>query len=154
VALLLVILNVVNTVGEYILGQAVVAQADTRQALDAAFDRQAYVGTFYGHYFLLTNLAAIALQAFVVSRVVRCLGMGTATRSASSRSIRSACCRRSDRTARWPLPPSTKPRQPIRRRPPSSACSRDRGDLRTGQRSAASGFRRSVSDGSSPKNSL
>jgi AAA family ATP:ADP antiporter len=75
VALLLVILNIVNTVGEYILGQAVVAQADARQALDAAFDKQAYVGTFYGHYFLLTNLAAIVLQAFVVSRVVKRFGM-------------------------------------------------------------------------------
>jgi AAA family ATP:ADP antiporter len=75
VALLLVILNIVNTVGEYILGQAVVAQADARQALDAAFDKQAYIGTFYGHYFLLTNLAAIVLQAFVVSRVVRRFGM-------------------------------------------------------------------------------
>jgi AAA family ATP:ADP antiporter len=75
VALLLVILNIVNTVGEYILGQAVVAQADARQALDAAFDKQAYVGTFYGHYFMLTNLATIALQAFVVSRVVKRFGM-------------------------------------------------------------------------------
>ena len=75
VALLLVILNIVNTVGEYILGQAVVARADARQALDAAFDRQAFVGTFYGHYFLLTNLAAIVLQAFVVSRVVKRFGM-------------------------------------------------------------------------------
>jgi AAA family ATP:ADP antiporter len=75
VALLLVTLNIVNTVGEYILGQAVVAQADARQALDAAFDKQAYLGTFYGHYFLLTNLAAIALQAFVVSRIVRRFGL-------------------------------------------------------------------------------
>ena len=75
VALLLVLLNVVNTVGEYILGQAVVSHADARLALDAAFDKQAYIGTFYGHYFLLTNLAAIALQAFVVSRLVRRLGL-------------------------------------------------------------------------------
>jgi AAA family ATP:ADP antiporter len=75
VALLLVTLNIVNTVGEYILGQAVVVRADALQALDAAFDKQAYVGTFYGRYFLLTNLAAIVLQAFVVSRVVRRFGM-------------------------------------------------------------------------------
>ena len=75
VALLLVLLNIVNTVGEYILGQAVVSHADARLALDAAFDKQAYIGTFYGHYFLLTNLAAIALQAFVVSRLVKRLGL-------------------------------------------------------------------------------
>ena len=75
VALLLVILNIVNTVGEYILGQAVVAHADAQQALGASFDKEAYIGTFYGHYFLLTNLAAIALQAFVVSRLVKRFGI-------------------------------------------------------------------------------
>jgi ATP:ADP antiporter, AAA family len=75
VALLLVILNIVNTVGEFILGQAVVAHADAQQALDASFNKEAYIGAFYGHYFLLTNLAAIALQAFVVSRLVRRFGL-------------------------------------------------------------------------------
>jgi AAA family ATP:ADP antiporter len=75
VALLLVILNIVNTVGEFILGQAVVAHADAQQALNAAFDKEAYVGAFYGNYFLLTNLAAIVLQAFVVSRLVKRFGM-------------------------------------------------------------------------------
>jgi AAA family ATP:ADP antiporter len=75
VALFLVLLNIVNTVGEFILGQAVVESADARQALDASFDREAYIGTFYGHYFFLTNLAAIALQALVVSRLVKRLGL-------------------------------------------------------------------------------
>jgi AAA family ATP:ADP antiporter len=75
VALLLVILNIVNTVGEFILGQAVVAHADAELAVNAAFDKGAYIGTFYGHYFLLTNLAAIALQAFVVSRLVKRFGL-------------------------------------------------------------------------------
>ena len=75
VALFLVLLNIVNTVGEFILGQAVVARADAEQALRAAFDKEAYIGAFYGHYFLLTNLAAIALQAFVVSRLVKRFGL-------------------------------------------------------------------------------
>jgi AAA family ATP:ADP antiporter len=78
VAILLVVLNIVNTVGEYILGQAVVAHAEAARAANAAFDEQAYIGTFYGHYFLLTNLAAIALQAFVVSRLVKRFGLGGA----------------------------------------------------------------------------
>ena len=68
-------LNIVNTVGEFILAQAVVASADAQQALDAAFNREAFIGTFYGRYFLLTNLAAIALQAFVVSRLVKRFGL-------------------------------------------------------------------------------
>jgi AAA family ATP:ADP antiporter len=75
VALLLVILNIVNTVGEFILGQAVVVHADAQQALNAAFSKEAYVGEFYGHYFLFTNLVAIVLQAFVVSRVVKRFGL-------------------------------------------------------------------------------
>ena len=75
VALLLVALNIVNTVGEFILGQAVVASADAQQALDASFNREAFVGTFYGRYFLLTSLVAIALQAFVVSRLMKRFGL-------------------------------------------------------------------------------
>jgi ATP:ADP antiporter, AAA family len=75
VALLLVILNVVNTVGEFILGQAVVAHADAQQLANAAFDKEAYIGSFYGHYFLLTNIAAIVLQAFLVSRLVKRFGL-------------------------------------------------------------------------------
>jgi AAA family ATP:ADP antiporter len=75
VALLLVLLNIVNTVGEYILGQAVVAHADAQLLLGSSFDKEAYIGTFYGHYFFLTNLAAIVLQAFVVSRLVKRFGI-------------------------------------------------------------------------------
>jgi AAA family ATP:ADP antiporter len=75
VALFLVLLNIVNTVGEFILGQAAVAHADAQLALDAAFNKEAYIGTFYGNYFLWTNVAAIALQAFFVSRLVKHAGL-------------------------------------------------------------------------------
>ena len=78
VALLLVLLNIVNTVGEYILGQAVVLHADAALAANAAFDKEAYVGTFYGAYFLWTNVIAILLQAFVVSRLVKRFGLAGA----------------------------------------------------------------------------
>ena len=77
IALLLVMLNIVNTVGEFILARALMGQAEARAA-EAGFDQAAYIGQFYGRYFLLTNLAAIALQAFVVSRVVRRFGLGGA----------------------------------------------------------------------------
>jgi len=75
IALLLVLLNLVNTVGEYILGHAVVTAADARAAAQAGFDKQAFIGQFYGHYFFWTNVATIFLQAFVVSRVVKRFGM-------------------------------------------------------------------------------
>jgi AAA family ATP:ADP antiporter len=75
VALLFVVLNIVNTVGEFILGQAVVAQADAQALVSPGFEKEAYVGTFYGRYFLLTNMAAIVLQAFVASRLVKRFGL-------------------------------------------------------------------------------
>lgn len=75
IALLLVLLNVVNTVGEYVLGRSVLAAANMHLAAGAAADRQAFVGAFYGSYFFWTNLATILLQAFVVSRLVKWRGM-------------------------------------------------------------------------------
>jgi ATP:ADP antiporter, AAA family len=77
-ALFLVLLNLVNTIGEFILGRAVVAEAGARAATLAGFSQQAYIGQFYGAYFLWVNLATILIQAFVVSRLVKRLGMGGA----------------------------------------------------------------------------
>jgi AAA family ATP:ADP antiporter len=78
VALFLVLLNIVNTVGEFILGQAVVNHADAQLALNSTFDKEAYIGAFYGSYFLWTNVAAILIQAFLVSRIVKRFGMAGA----------------------------------------------------------------------------
>jgi AAA family ATP:ADP antiporter len=75
IALLLVLLNIVNTVGEYILGQAVVVTGDARLAAEPGFSKEAFIGTFYGHYFLWTNVATIVIQAFLVSRLVKRFGM-------------------------------------------------------------------------------
>jgi AAA family ATP:ADP antiporter len=75
IALLLVLLNIVNTVGEYILGHAVVAAADARVAVEAGFGKQAFIGAFYGGYFFWTNVATILIQAFLVSRIVKRFGM-------------------------------------------------------------------------------
>ena len=75
IALLLVLLNIVNTVGEFILSRAAVAHADAALAADPSFDKVAYLGTFNASYFFWTNIAAILLQAFVVSRLVKWLGL-------------------------------------------------------------------------------
>jgi ATP:ADP antiporter, AAA family len=76
VALFLVLLNLVNTVGEFILGQALLVHADASLAANPAFDKEAYIGTFYAQYFLWTNVATIVIQAFLVSRLVKRFGMG------------------------------------------------------------------------------
>jgi AAA family ATP:ADP antiporter len=75
IAGLLVLLNLVNTVGEFILARAVVATADARAAVAAGFDQEAFIGAFYGSYFFWVNVATILIQAFLVSRIVKRLGM-------------------------------------------------------------------------------
>jgi AAA family ATP:ADP antiporter len=72
---LLVVLNVVNTTGEYILSHLVVERADTLAAADPAFQRSDYIGSFYGSYFLWVNVFAVLLQAFVASRLVKYFGL-------------------------------------------------------------------------------
>src|SRR6266850_6116983 len=71
IALFLVLLNIVNTVGEYILGQAVVTTGDAQLASNPGFNKEAFIGTFYGKYFFWTNVATILIQAFLVSRIVK-----------------------------------------------------------------------------------
>ena len=75
IALFLVLLNIVNTVGEYILGHAVVKTSDAQLAANPGFNKEAFIGTFYGKYFFWTNVATILIQAFFVSRIVKKFGM-------------------------------------------------------------------------------
>jgi ATP:ADP antiporter, AAA family len=72
---LLVVLNVVNTTGEYILSHLVVEQAQALATSDPAFDKNQYIGAFYGSYFLWVNAIALGLQMFVASRLVKYLGL-------------------------------------------------------------------------------
>ena len=75
IALLLVFLNIINTTGEYILANLVTEQANALAAADPAFQKGAFIGAFYGRYFLGVNVASVLLQMFVVSRIVKRLGM-------------------------------------------------------------------------------
>ncbi len=88
VALLFLLLNLVNTTGEYILRDAVLERADeTVQEMEqsdptlAADEerRQAIITrerkAFYGDFFSVVNVLAILIQAFVVSRIVKFFGM-------------------------------------------------------------------------------
>jgi AAA family ATP:ADP antiporter len=70
-----VLLNLVNTTGEYILSRSVVAEAARRAAADPSFQAESYIGAFYGQYFFYVNFAAVLIQAFLVSRIVKYLGM-------------------------------------------------------------------------------
>jgi ATP:ADP antiporter, AAA family len=80
IALLIVILNLVNTTGEYILGKFVVAESVAQfGAGEASLDqRQKFIGGFYGDFFSYVNLASFLLQMFAVSRIIRLIGVGGA----------------------------------------------------------------------------
>ncbi len=72
VALLIVVLNLVNTNGEYIIGKLVTAQSEAQTVMDAG----AFIGAFYGNYYFWVNVITLLIQAFVVSRIVKYLGFG------------------------------------------------------------------------------
>lgn len=75
ICLLLVVLNLVNTTGEYVLSSSVVQRANELAAQQPGFDTQAYIGAFYGRYFFWVNVIAVLLQSFVASRLVKYLGI-------------------------------------------------------------------------------
>ena len=80
IALMLMLLNLVNTTGEYILGSIVEDAAEKTVAAGnaAGLSKQQIIGDFYSKYFSLVNVLGLLLQLFLVSRVVKYLGVGIA----------------------------------------------------------------------------
>ena len=75
IVVLMILLNLVNTTGEYILSRLVVTRADAALAADPSFDKNAFIGSFYGNFFFWVNIVAVLFQAFLVSRLVKYLGL-------------------------------------------------------------------------------
>ena len=80
IATLTVLLNVINTSGEYLFGRYVVEMANTTHGTgpEAAAARDAFIGGVYSRLFSTVNLVGFVLQMFVVSRVIKFLGVGNA----------------------------------------------------------------------------
>jgi ATP:ADP antiporter, AAA family len=80
IAALVVLLNVVNTSGEFLLGKLVVTEAARLfpDAVTMASQRQTYIGEFYGSFFGWVNITGFLLQAFFVSRIFKAFGPGGA----------------------------------------------------------------------------
>jgi AAA family ATP:ADP antiporter len=75
IALMLMLLNWVNTTGEYILG-SIVEQAAAKAVLaGSALSKGQLIGSFYSKYFLMVNGLGLVLQLFVVSRIVKYWGV-------------------------------------------------------------------------------
>lgn len=77
IAIMVVLYNVVNTLGEFILGKIVLASAAVEAAGDPAVAER-LVGEFFAGYFTWVNVLAAILQAVVVSRVIQYLGVRVA----------------------------------------------------------------------------
>jgi AAA family ATP:ADP antiporter len=77
IALLLVLLNVVNTTGGFLLDKLVVRAAEQATVGAAAADslQQTFIGEFYGNYLSWVNLLAFLFQLFLVSRIFKYVGV-------------------------------------------------------------------------------
>jgi len=78
--LLLMLLNWVNTTGEYILGSIVkdTVSQTIASGKAAGLSPEQLIGDFYSKYFTYVNTLGLLLQLFVVSRVVKYLGVSKA----------------------------------------------------------------------------
>lgn len=79
-ALMLMLLNWVNTTGEYILGRIVTDSVSKTVAAGqgTGLSTEQQIGDFYSKYFTYVNIVGLVLQLFVVSRVVKHLGVAKA----------------------------------------------------------------------------
>ncbi len=77
IAGLMLLSNLVNTTGEYILGKTVVTQYEHVHGLAAVggIDEKKVIGEFYGNYFTIVNVISALIQAFLVSRVLKYFGV-------------------------------------------------------------------------------
>ena len=75
IAILIVLLNIVNTTGEYLIARMLTAHVKELASLQPGFNEQAYIGGFSGDYQFWVNVTAFLLQAFVASRLVKYAGL-------------------------------------------------------------------------------
>jgi AAA family ATP:ADP antiporter len=75
VATLTVLLNVVNSTGEFLLSKLVVQQAHQLYGPGAEVAQRAFVGEFYARFFGWVNLLGLVLQLVFVSRIFRYIGV-------------------------------------------------------------------------------
>jgi ATP:ADP antiporter, AAA family len=78
IAALVLVTNIVNTTGEYILSNAVREHAlSLVSGTDAAAEgqRREIIKAFYSDFFMWVNLASFVIQAFLVSRIITKVGV-------------------------------------------------------------------------------
>jgi AAA family ATP:ADP antiporter len=74
IAILVLLLNIVNNSGEFLLGKLVTADAIRVAGTNVGLQEK-IIGEFYGHYEVWYNSVALGLQMFAVSRIFRYAGV-------------------------------------------------------------------------------
>jgi AAA family ATP:ADP antiporter len=77
VAVFVLMLNVVNTAGEFLLSRLVVEEASRVAGESVAMKRQ-FIGNFYSDFFTWVSLGGLLIQSFLVSRVFKHIGVRAA----------------------------------------------------------------------------
>ncbi len=77
-ALLVVLLNCVNTMGEYLLTELVIGHAEEQVASDSSLDKGRLIGEFYANFFFAVNVLTVVMQMFLVGRLFRWIGVNGA----------------------------------------------------------------------------
>jgi ATP:ADP antiporter, AAA family len=75
IALMILVLNWVNSTGEYIVSSTVTQTAKAQAAIAGNPSEEVIIGQFYAGYTGVVNLAALLIQLFLVSRIVKYAGV-------------------------------------------------------------------------------
>ena len=75
IALLIILLNIVNTNGNFIFNSVVVSAADAAAVADPSINKVSFIGAFLGGFLFYQNILVVLIQAFLVSRIVKYFGM-------------------------------------------------------------------------------
>src|SRR5262245_31815378 len=78
IALLILLSNIVNSTGEFILGKSVYEHAKALAAVSGSqgLRPEDYIGKFYSDFYFRVNLLGVGLQMFAVSRIMKRVGIG------------------------------------------------------------------------------
>jgi AAA family ATP:ADP antiporter len=71
IAVLIIVLNIVNTNGNFLWSSAVVSAADAATVADPSVDRVGFIGRTLADFTFYQNVLVVLMQAFLVSRIAK-----------------------------------------------------------------------------------
>jgi ATP:ADP antiporter, AAA family len=75
IAVFVVLLNWINSTGEFILADFIKSHAEARAALPGGGDKELYIAAFRGNFDFWVTLISLAIQLFLVSRIYQAVGV-------------------------------------------------------------------------------